>query len=73
MSELYIDTTNTSPTYWERILTRLGLSMNKGSMRDDPKQKYAIVEYLENIESPSVNEIEVKSGFEKISIEPESE
>jgi hypothetical protein len=72
MAKLYIDTTNTNQTYWEKILIRLGLSMNKGSMRNDPKQKYAIAEYLENLESPLVNETEVKRGFETISTEPES-
>jgi hypothetical protein len=66
MAKLYIDTTNTNQTYWEKILIRLGLNMNKGSMRDDPKQKYAIAKYLENLESPLVNETEVKRGFEQI-------
>jgi hypothetical protein len=73
MAKLYIDTTNINQTYWEKILIRLGLNMNKGSMRNDPKQKYAIAEYLENLESPPVNETEVKHGFETISPEPESE
>lgn len=58
---------------WEKILDDLDLSMSRGSVRDDPRQKYAVVEYLENIGRPfrPATENDVKNGFHIEEVESE--
>lgn len=62
MARKKIDTSNTDPAYWEKILEQSNLGVDQGSM-GETNQKNAILEYLENAEFQPIGSDQIPSGF----------
>jgi hypothetical protein len=57
-----IDLTNESQAYWEEILKQEGFAMSRGSL-GEPKQRDAVLEYLETYTTQIVPSNELPEGF----------